>query len=159
MAPLIGISCRLVSDSPGVPPVHGVRSSYLESIEAAGGLPVMIPLLEKEESLRSLYGLCSGLLLPGGEDVDPAHYGEAPHEKLGSVCAERDRVELQLVQWARQDRKPIQPIVVKTGRQFTLPPRFFTAARTAQRPPVLQASRAGPFFLPSPHRSDKYARY
>jgi putative glutamine amidotransferase len=107
MAPLIGISCRINRDFPNVPPLHGVRASYLESIVAAGGVPIIIPLFERDDALRSLYSLCSGLLLPGGEDVDPVHYGEAPHEKLGEVCAERDRVELQLTRWAKEERKPI----------------------------------------------------
>ena len=54
-----------------------------------------------------MYCLCSGMLFPGGEDLDPASYGEAPHPKLGPLAPERDRVELLLAAWARNDRKPI----------------------------------------------------
>jgi putative glutamine amidotransferase len=48
-----------------------------------------------------------GILIPGGVDVDPAAFGATPHEKLGRIDPARDRVELQLVKWAVEDRKPL----------------------------------------------------
>ncbi len=41
-----------------------------------------------------------GLLLAGGVDVDPAHYGEPRHPKLGEVDADRDALELDLARAA-----------------------------------------------------------
>ena len=39
--------------------------------------------------------------------MDPATYGEAPHEKLGRIDPDRDRVELQLTRWCIEDKKPL----------------------------------------------------
>ena len=43
----------------------------------------------------------------GGDDIDPARYGEAPHPRLGAVSPERDTAELLLARWAFTDGKPL----------------------------------------------------
>jgi putative glutamine amidotransferase len=48
----------------------------------------------------------AGLILTGGEDVDPAHFGSAPHPALGAVNAARDAFELALVRAAQKRRLP-----------------------------------------------------
>ena len=47
-----------------------------------------------------------GLVLTGGEDVDPVHYRETPHPKLGDVHARRDEFELALARAAYARRLP-----------------------------------------------------
>jgi putative glutamine amidotransferase len=48
----------------------------------------------------------AGLVLTGGEDVDPAHYGAPAHPALGEVHEGRDAFEIALVQAARARRLP-----------------------------------------------------
>jgi putative glutamine amidotransferase len=48
----------------------------------------------------------AGLILTGGEDVDPVHFGAPPHPKLGDVHGARDAFELALVRAARDRRLP-----------------------------------------------------
>jgi Predicted glutamine amidotransferases len=48
----------------------------------------------------------AGLVLTGGEDVDPGHYGAAPHAALGDVHAARDSFELALVRAAHARKLP-----------------------------------------------------
>ena len=48
-----------------------------------------------------------GLLLCGGEDVDPELYGAVRHERLGCVNRRRDEQELALVARARRNTIPI----------------------------------------------------
>lgn len=107
MKPLIGITTRFAHDEAGVPPLVGVRTPYLESILKAGGIPVAIPLIADQATARSLYTMVNGVLIPGGEDVDPSRYGEKPHPKLGTVCDARDELEINITRWAYQDDKPI----------------------------------------------------
>jgi putative glutamine amidotransferase len=73
----------------------------------AGGLPVMIPTRVDESALRGIYARLDGVLLPGGPDVDPAHFGEERHEKLGYVDVPRDAIELPLTRWAVEDELPL----------------------------------------------------
>ncbi len=84
--------------------------NYSKALELNGGAAVFIPLKLGDESLRDIYDRMDGLLLAGGEDVDPREYGEevAPH--CGHVDPLRDAVELRLARWAMQDHKPMLAI-------------------------------------------------
>jgi putative glutamine amidotransferase len=85
----------------------GVNAAYLTSVVAAGGVPLVLsPLIGPEHAGRALEGL-DGLLLTGGEDVDPALYGTAPSPHLGPVSRDRDLFELALVAGALERQMPV----------------------------------------------------
>jgi putative glutamine amidotransferase len=85
----------------------GVNVNYVRAVLAAGGLPILLlPELSPEETVE-LFGECDGLLLTGGEDVAPLHYGAEPHPKLGTVDPRRDANELALIAEARARDLPI----------------------------------------------------
>ena len=107
--PIIGISCMNEDDGRGGR-LMAVRPSYLRAIEAAGGVPLLIHLSDDEAAVRALYELCDGILLPGGDDIDPAYFGEERHPQLGDVDPQRDTVELLLARWTREDKKPLMGI-------------------------------------------------
>ena len=87
--------------------IAGVNAAYVNSVLAAGGLPVIItPELDPACAIE-LFGECDALLLTGGEDVDPARYGATPHPRLGEVSARRDLNELALIAEARARDLPI----------------------------------------------------
>lgn len=81
-------------------PLYIMNQSYLRALEMLGALPVMIPLQMSEATLRGIFERLDGLLLPGGEDVDPANYGSERHPQLGPTDKERDRTEILLTRWA-----------------------------------------------------------
>lgn len=109
--PTIGVTTQTLQAIDGIPAglPHSVvmNERYYEAVAAAGGAPVLVPLLKDDEALRATYEACDGILIPGGVDMDPSTYGEAPHEKLGRIDTERDRVELQLARWSIEDHKPL----------------------------------------------------
>ena len=85
----------------------GVNSAYVRSVLAAGGVPVILsPLLGPSYAMRALDGI-EGLLLTGGEDLDPAWYGTAPSPRLDPPSRERDLFELAAFAAARQRELPI----------------------------------------------------
>jgi putative glutamine amidotransferase len=77
-----------------------MNQTYVRILENLGALPVMIPLQMSEATLRGIFERLDGLLLPGGEDMDPSHYGDERHPHLGPTDWERDRTELLLARWA-----------------------------------------------------------
>jgi putative glutamine amidotransferase len=107
--PIIGISCMNSQDAQGSD-LMAIRPTYLRAIEAAGGTPLLIHLTNELAVVRDLYELCDGILLPGGDDVDPAYFGEEPHPQLGHVDRQRDEVEIALARWTREDKKPLMGI-------------------------------------------------
>ncbi len=109
--PIIGIPTQTLHSIEGIPealPESWVMNQrYSRVVAASGGVPVMIPLLDDESSLRALYDLTDGLLIPGGVDLDPATYGESPLPTCGRLDPARDRVELQFARWAIAEGKPV----------------------------------------------------
>jgi putative glutamine amidotransferase len=85
----------------------GVNAAYVHSVLAAGGVPVVLsPLLGPSYAARALDG-ADGLMLTGGEDVDPALYGAAPSPHLYPPSRDRDLFELALFATARQRELPV----------------------------------------------------
>jgi putative glutamine amidotransferase len=85
----------------------GVNAAYLRALLAAGGVPLVLsPLMGTSMAARALDGV-DGLMLTGGEDLDPTWYGAEPSPYLDPPSRERDLFELALFAIARQRRLPI----------------------------------------------------
>ena len=80
---------------------------YMKVIERCGALPVMLPLTEDTEELEQCLGMCDGLLLTGGHDVDPAVYGEEAVPECGQCCHTRDVMEAYLLKRAVEKDFPV----------------------------------------------------
>ncbi len=74
--------------------------NYPEAVEAFGGIPLAAYLPEP------LADRCAGLILAGGEDVEPGLYGEVNTACFG-VDPERDRAEFRLIEAYLRAGKPI----------------------------------------------------
>jgi putative glutamine amidotransferase len=80
--------------------------SYPGAVEAAGGLPFVIPPLPVG-AVESLVDRLDGVCLSGGPDLDPAAYGAPPHPKLGPTEPELDRFEIALAREAHARNLPV----------------------------------------------------
>lgn len=99
-APLIGIT-TYGRDERGR---YTLPAEYVAAVERAGGAPVLIPPAPAHAA-RYLERV-DGLVLAGGGDLDPAHYGSDGHETVYSVDVERDRLELELARRMVARRQP-----------------------------------------------------
>jgi putative glutamine amidotransferase len=81
------------------------NASYTSSLAAAGLRPYILPVLPAADADAMLDGM-HGLVLTGGEDVDPIHYGASAHPKLGEIHAGRDEFEISLARAAYARRLP-----------------------------------------------------
>ncbi len=111
MRPLIGItgrkdaSARLVTSQ-----MYSVGETYVQAVHRAGGLPLIIPPMFVEADSETLIARLDGLLLSGGEDIHPRHYGQSPEAWLGGVDESRDATELGLVHAALEAQIPLLAI-------------------------------------------------
>ncbi|SHK67529.1 gamma-glutamyl-gamma-aminobutyrate hydrolase family protein [Desulforamulus aeronauticus] len=96
MTPLIGITSSYDRESNRT----FISRFYCQVIEAAGGLPLILPCILGEKTVDRILDKIDGLLLSGGVDVDPLLFGEEPLPSLGSICPERDTFELALTRRA-----------------------------------------------------------
>lgn len=121
--PLVALTCT-VRESEGVERVR-LNATYVRAFEAVGLVPVVIPPLADDRAAVRVLDNVAGLVLTGGEDVDPARYGAEPHPELGPVNCSRDATELALLAAARDRRLPTLAIcrgiqVVNVGLGGTL---------------------------------------
>ncbi len=105
--PIIGIPARPIVDSSSGFEYSGIPLTYTDSIERAGGAPILIPLNLSEESIRTIYSRIDGLLLAGGADVHPKEFGEEVMPFCGEIQPARDETELRVTRWALADGRPI----------------------------------------------------
>ena len=79
-------------------PADLLPTVYARSIEAAGGVPVLLPpSVPYADAATSCVARLDGLVISGGADVSPSAYGEAPHEHTTSWRDDRDSWELALL--------------------------------------------------------------
>lgn len=106
MRKVIGITSSQ-EDAP-IPVELTLPKAYVRAVEAAGGMPVILPLIEEDEALvREMVEHVDGILLSGGVDIDPLLFGEQPHVDLGRVDPDRDFFDLQVAKIALEKGIPI----------------------------------------------------
>ena len=102
--PRFGITMRLELNSNR----FYLARDYSEAVEAAGGLPLHLPLIPNQEYLTAVMAGLDGLLLPGSDsDMDPARYGQEPHQQLGHVVPEKDETDLMALAEAERRAAPV----------------------------------------------------
>jgi putative glutamine amidotransferase len=95
--PLIGVSaCR---KTVGHATIHSVGDKYVDAVvDAAGGLPLVVPALGARLQLSRLVDLLDGLLLTGSpSNLDPALYGGGARPAGDPADADRDATTLPLI--------------------------------------------------------------
>ena len=96
---LVGITCSLdtIKDSRGVTNERlFVPRPYSDAVVAAGGEPVLLPVVEPGRAAAMIGQLDALLISGGGFDIPPAFYGESPRPLLGPLCEERSSYERAL---------------------------------------------------------------
>jgi putative glutamine amidotransferase len=89
--PRIGITMRIELETNR----FYLARDYSEAVEAAGGLPVHIPLIPRVDYISAVVSDLDGVLLPGSNsDIDPQRYGHEPHPLLGAVHPDKDETDL-----------------------------------------------------------------
>jgi putative glutamine amidotransferase len=106
--PVIGLTSRTLPMRAArqTRPTETVSRSYFEPLEAAGGLPLLIPNTDPERADGYL-DLVDGLYLTGGDDPHPHLFDEEPHPKIEVVDERRDHFEIALLRGARARNMPV----------------------------------------------------
>lgn len=100
--PLIGITSSKTADGK-----LAMSQNYLNSVWEAGAVSVLLAYTEDEEKLAEYAQVFDGFLFAGGDDMDPARYGEEVKFDNVEIDADRDRFELGLYKHVKATGKPI----------------------------------------------------
>jgi putative glutamine amidotransferase len=104
-APLVGITTTRNRNDVGFPQ-HSLSQAYLTALIKAGATPVMIPLGLDNERIEVLSKRLDGIIFSGGGDIHPGQYHGDMHDAVKYVDTDRDRVEIQFVHTAIENRLP-----------------------------------------------------
>jgi putative glutamine amidotransferase len=104
-SPLIGITCSRSSSGATM-----LASAYTEAITKAGGVPVIIPTVATRDEADALLASLDGIVFSGGEDVNPAWYGEAVLNETVHRDTVRDVSDSLLARAALASGKPVLAI-------------------------------------------------
>lgn len=102
MRPLIGITAGTDDERN----LATVPLTYINAVLAAGGKPVLIPVMP-DDAADEMLSVVDGLLFPGGVDIDPRHFNERPNQHLGRVNPLLDTVEISLCKKALSQDVPM----------------------------------------------------
>lgn len=107
--PIIGITSGEIvnKDESWSPVTYGQSRTYIDAVVNNGGIPIILPIVDDKSVTKSLYDMCDGILVSGGNDPDPKIYGEDPLPLVVNFSRRRDEHELKLISWALVDNKPI----------------------------------------------------
>lgn len=106
MKPLIAIVAHTEINRFGIA-ANNISVTYTEAVEKAGGLAMILPFTQNMDVILHLVEKADGFLFAGGNDVDPAFYGEKGIAALGPADPDLDRFQMAVLHAAMSYRKPV----------------------------------------------------
>lgn len=108
MRPVIGISGypRVMETVTGQTMLHTASRHYVDSVVRAGGVPVVLPIVDPSDAPRAL-DVVDGLLMTGGGDVQPSRYRSQPIDTTRGVDPARDAFDFRLLKEAIARDMPV----------------------------------------------------
>jgi putative glutamine amidotransferase len=100
--PVIGVTM----DSGNKPDRYGLWFAYTKAVEAGGGLPLALPYQTDHGLIAQMVEHLDGILFTGGDDIDPALFGEERHPNAIPIDPDRTRFEMALLAEAQRRRTP-----------------------------------------------------
>ena len=126
MKPIIAIPAYKMfrEGAPYSPFVYATKHTFIQAVERAGGVPLIIPMYENEETAAAMLDVVDGLLLADGNDISPENYGEDPRDVRDNDPV-RDTFELALLRAAEERNMPVLGVcrgmqLMNVGRGGTL---------------------------------------
>lgn len=99
--PVIGLTADFVDG------YARLRRTYLDMVEAAGGVPVILP---PQAALRmAMLDRVDGVILTGGDDIDVSRFGVALHPQASCMAPQRQDAEFELLR--ELETRPNVPVL------------------------------------------------
>jgi putative glutamine amidotransferase len=106
--PLVGITPDIAASPRAREPMIVIQERYARAVEAAGAVPLVLPVLPSSSSMRAMIENLDGLVVSGGNfDIHPKFYGEQPIAALGAIKEDRTDFELGLIALALKRDLPL----------------------------------------------------
>ena len=114
--PLIGVNADYRAAKRDQAAFTFLASRYHEAIEKAGGIPVVVPVLESEDDAEAVLERLDGFVMIGGADLDPINDGFMRHPTVRPMDARRERFDRMLIRSVARRRMPL--LAIGAGMQL-----------------------------------------
>ena len=106
--PVIGICPDFISPSQGTPAAK-LAAGYVDAVIAAGGFPLIIPPMKKEHfgDLDLYLNQCTGVIITGGQDLDPRKYGQPTSQQVRPMPARREDSDRYVLSKVVERKMPV----------------------------------------------------
>lgn len=106
--PLIGINTDYIAPKNGTPYAR-LNAGYIDAIVSAGGLPILIPPLRKDNlaEIDNLLDAVVGVVLTGGLDMDPRRNGQAMTAAVQPMAVRREDTDRYLLARVFERKTPV----------------------------------------------------
>ena len=113
-APTIAVTVAATRPGPNGDLGRRKNALYAEAVRSHGGEPVMLDAVSTPADREAAFGSMDGLLMSGGVDMDPGHYGQP---NRGSVDVQPDRDQLEIEAWAAAAERDLPVMGICRGFQ------------------------------------------
>lgn len=110
--PIIGLNTDYRAARKDAPAVSYLFAGYSDAISKAGGIPMVLPIVEQDDDLNRLLDLVDGVVMVGGADLDPRNDGYMLHPAVRALDPRREQFDRRLVRQVADRRIPLMGIGV-----------------------------------------------
>ncbi|MCO8124134.1 gamma-glutamyl-gamma-aminobutyrate hydrolase family protein [Stieleria sp. TO1_6] len=114
--PVIGINCDFKAADRNKPGFAYLAAGYFQSIQSAGGIPVVIPPTDDPEAVARALELVDGFMMIGGADLDPRNDGFMLHASVRPMDPVRETSDRLLIAEIAERRIPL--LAIGAGMQL-----------------------------------------
>ncbi len=134
--PLIGINTDYRQAQQKTPAFAYLATGYFEKIQAAGGIPIVLPPSDDLEAIQIAMDHLDGFMLIGGQDLDPRNDGFMTHHSMKMMAPQRETFDRMVANEVVERRMPVLGIgagmqllnIVQGGNLFYHIPEDLPAA-------------------------------
>jgi len=105
--PLVGLNTDYRPTRKEGPALSFVQAGYYNAIEAAGGIPLILPPLEDDDDLSRVLDMLDAFVLVGGGDLDPRRDGYQLHSSVRLMDNRREEFDRMLMSQIAERRMPV----------------------------------------------------
>lgn len=105
--PLVGLNADYRPSRKEGPALSYIPAGYYNAIQAAGGIPVIVPPTEDEDDLGQVLDRLDAFVLIGGGDLDPRRDGYQLHSSVRLMDARREDFDRMLMKQIAERKLPV----------------------------------------------------
>lgn len=112
--PIIAINAYLSASNESTQ--FTLERQYVDVVLAAGGVPLILPLMQTAAEVSAGLERADGLILSGGDDIRARRWGERNHPKTNLLHPEKEEADFRL--WRAAELRHIPTLAICYGMQL-----------------------------------------